>query len=663
MHSIPTSDAWEALHEYMQAGAHHPDLWVDVMESAGGLVEAEDAELRRIYAQLEAVHGQTKARIAELRKAVNAERRHAAKVARVVDIRTGEDATGAAHATLTGALSVAGMPDAPSGMPIPRGYAVVDAEGGPEVVESTNEGPRPLIAGLIAVVGVAEDQETGVEHLVIGWSAAGRWRTRAVASSALADRVAFGRLRDHGCPIPPRRVAECQQWLYDQLAAARSAGVMPERVAMRRMGWTTEGDGFAWGRTGIGRDIDIMPPGAGEERHLRAYRQAGTLEGWLREVWEPLRDHAGSVAVIAAVASPLLRVLDVHGFTLDIGGESGTGKTTVQRAGASCWGLDTEVMTPWPKTWPAVREAMVFRTGIGVFLDDTKRVPAGSSIIADAVYAVADAQSQSKGSPGGGTQANSDVQVVMVSSGEFSIVQLVGPSSPGAAARCLPMVDAPLPPEDGARVARIEAGMAAHYGHVGPMVVRWLMASPEEHDKIRAAYRAEVDRARTTTTGSGNRTAAYVAVLRVAGRVLERAVPGLRVSASVMDAIGRWVTETGDDRDIPRAALLYVMGWWQQRQGRVVGASESATPAGVALIGYEQRAYNGKMQRIGWFEGALREALEDGRFVPEQVLTGWRARGWLVASKPTVFTGRWTTGNRPRLVILNEAAMAIAEAE
>ena len=102
------------------------------------------------------------------------------------------------------------------------------------------------------------------------------------------------------------------------------------------------------------------------------------------------------------------------------------------------------------------------------------------------------------------------------------------------------------------------------------------------------------------------------------------------------------------------------MGWWFSRPGMVWrGVSEMEDGRRREIIGWELPA-----GRIAWSEPALREALEAGHFRAGEILTAWRARGWIEAGEAGRHTAKIPSivdPKRPRGVILTAAAMEVSE--
>ena len=85
------------------------------------------------------------------------------------------------------------------------------------------------------------------------------------------------------------------------------------------------------------------------------------------------------VILLAACAPPILGIVGASNFVVETAGTTSTGKTTVQRLGASVWGCPDEraeasCLHTWDTTRVWVERVGGLLDGLPLILDDTKRV-------------------------------------------------------------------------------------------------------------------------------------------------------------------------------------------------------------------------------------------------------------------------------------------------
>lgn len=569
-------------------------------------------------------------------------------------LRLVDDGDEHVYPDLSSALSAAGVPQCPPGMSVPAGYRVLGER--PHIVRevTTQDGPslRSVAPRLLAITSIARNEEGGAVSVTLGWPYGGRWVEVTVPRRVIADRASMASLADSGAPIDASSIGEVQRWLLAQEEACDD--VLPVRRALGRFGWTSDHSAFMLGDRAVGGDLVYMAPGDGERGLASSYRKRGTLAGWRTEVWGRVKPHPAAVVVLASLAAPLLGLLDVHGWTLDIGGTKSTSKTTSTHAAASVWGDPHEIIAPWPQTWAGARNGLETHHSMPTLYDDTKHVAHKPDILRAAVYAVSQRQSQPLGSAGGGTRARRPMSTLLISTGEAPIATSCQDAG-GATSRLIAMRSPGLPPGHAALADAVKEASAQHFGHAGEAVVRWLLANQDRHDDLRTTYRGALDSMMAAgAQGADARVLGYVAHLHVTALVAREAL-AIDVPLSIVDMVRGWAEEGSVDRDMATAALEWCAMWWAQRRHRV-----DAVQGGAPMIGHAF-AVQGK-QRIGWYRGSINEALEDGRYIPDEVLVAWRDRGWLDVTEHHGFTRKppVTCGTSSRLVVLSDSGMEAA---
>lgn len=553
--------------------------------------------------------------------------------------------------SVTLALRAAGCPDVPDGLAIPPGYVVTADMVWARYVRGDDVSLRPIGHGLIGVVGRAVDCETGDVRAVLAWRYHDRWVRETVPRAVAMDGRKLIGLANAGCPVDGRSAPLVSTWLAMQEACI-SQSVAPA-VSMARPGWTPDMTSYLWGSTCIAGDAIYAPPGHGEVQRAAGMREAGTLSDWKRLVWDKCKDHTAALIILSAFVPPILPILGLPGWTLDIGGATTTGKSTSARLAASVWG-DPEIVTnKWPSTWPAARNLLEQSTHVPCILDDTKNVMGLPVLVKSVLYSAAFGRSQTLGQPGGGTQRERTISTVVISTGEAPAAALCGDSQ-GATTRIISVRKPPLPAGSTALAGALNEDCKVAHGTAGPALVRWLDANRDKWPSIVESYRTFRDTiANAARDDLEARASAYIAQLRVAAWVAEAAL-GIQVPAAVIDAAMECVRDGAGDRDTAMSALMWCAGWWDARPGMVEG---HAAQVQKELIGWQ---YDDG--RRAWSEQALRKALGDGGYLWQEVLSAWRDRGWLEIREPGRFSVKLSaalSASRPRAVVWSEKAMGL----
>lgn len=616
---LDAAAALQSLSDLAERSAHDEpaEVAAELMDLLGeefaiSLGALDPSALLRPLTHLRAVQG-CAVLVDRLERAIRAERKLAPTRLRVV-----EDGEGV---SMVAALDAGGCPQLPDAdYPVPQGWTI--GPGGVQRLRHSPDGSTEVVQvarDMIAVLARSEDDETEQASVTLAWRYAGRWRIRTVARRTIATRDGVLSLADAGAPVEQQTAS----LLTGYLCACDAAISTPPGRSLRRLGWSSDGTSYLWGEIAIGEPMALIPPGDGEAMEARRYCSGGTWDGWVDQVWRPSVLHPAEVVILTSLAAPLLRVLRVQGWTLDIGMREGTGKTTSQQAAASVWG--DRVMVPWPKTWAGMRETVEFRADIPAILDDTKhvlRARDGVRQVQDLLYQVAGDRSQVLGAQGGGTRAGRMIRTLAISSGEAPIADYLADAQ-GASRRILTIDDAPYPPGRLDLVQRVESGSATHYGHAGPSLVRWLLEHRDGWDELRRRYDHHVlRRAAQGETDSAGRLAQRIALLDVVAEVIDEAL-GLRASAEALDRFAAHVMAGIVERDQPLEALRHTVSWLSGRPSSVVGWGwdhRSPTPILAAAVG-------GQLQIL---PDTLDTCLRAGGWDPREIRRHWCDRGWSV---------------------------------
>lgn len=149
------------------------------------------------------------------------------------------------------------------------------------------------------------------------------------------------------------------------------------RPLFTKSGWVEHGAGtaFAFPDKLVGPiDAEVIVGDSVKAHSIARGGQAGSLSDWQTTVAAiALRSQVACLAIMTALASPLLRYSGLtESFTLNIAGESSSGKSTAVAAAISVWGSPKNCLN-WDVTDGGLGNILVANSGLGLFLDDVEK--------------------------------------------------------------------------------------------------------------------------------------------------------------------------------------------------------------------------------------------------------------------------------------------------
>lgn len=569
---------------------------------------------------------------------------------------------------------------------VPSGYTLAPAGvfrlvETPEGVLPTRIAHRPILP-----TGELVDVDGGAVSVLLEWAdprVPTGWASTVVSASACQDFQSLLALGDRGAPVPGAFAREIATWL-DHVREANTDSI-PRARTSTRMGFVDSA--FLWGHSAISADgsaaVSDSPAEWGDGRvRLRAeegrgqvasaFAARGTLDGWRAAVALATPFPSVMLALYASLAAPLLHVIpDAPNMIVDWSGETSHGKTTTLRVAGSCWGMPDErgagggsgVVVSWDATPAGIESLADMTQHMPIMLDDTKRATAAgrSEFVAQMIYQVSQGAGRVRGNVSGGMRQVAHWRCILLTTGEAPATSFT--EDAGARARVLVLQGSPFGPGDHREaVDRLRAGVAAHHGHAGPEVVRWLLSHPERWQGIRDSYEAHRIK-RSTGDAVAARAAHFLALLTAGAWVAHDLIglprPTVDPLAVAADAVRAGVADT----DRPAAALRSVYGWAVQHQAEFWGRhvqDRDGTPRQPSR-GWAGAWDRGEdWARIAFSRDALARILVHLGHDPTAIAAAWQERAWRQNDGRHLNPWVRADGERDRMVcITREALLAV----
>jgi putative DNA primase/helicase len=403
---------------------------------------------------------------------------------------------------------------------------------------------------------------------------ASAWKQWAAPMEMLAGDGAELRavLLNMGATIPHKQ----RQALMDYLMSSS-----PERQAMAatRTGWYGP-TLFVMPRRVIGGgDVVFQSTEAGGHE----YDTAGDLAGWQTEVAARcLGNPVLILAVCAALAGPLLTLLDADGGGFHLLGDSSSGKSIALAVAASVWGKPRDFLRTWNATSTGLEGVATLRNDTLLVLDEIGE--AKPQDVGGIIYALGNGTGRQRGKVSGLPRQVQKWRVMVLSSGELTMSKhMESAGMRSKAGQELRLLDVPtyrrygayddlhglgLPHDHTSEEGRKGAGRAfadtlkrataQHYGQLGPAFVELLVArepTAEAAAELEALF-ADMRQGFPIGTGQDARAAARFAIAALAGEL------------AIQGGLLPWAQGTAI------AAMRELFGAWAEFRGR--GQSEDA---------------------------------------------------------------------------------------
>ena len=289
-------------------------------------------------------------------------------------------------------------------------------------------------------------------------------------------------------------------------------------------------------------------------------------------------------------------------------------------------------MYSWDATKVWIERTTGYLHSLPLILDETKRVR-HPGMIRDVIYDFCQGQGRGRGNPDG-TRKTSSWRTILISSGEGAATSFS--QDAGTRARVLSLRGKPLgidPVRGGQLSEDVQVLLAENYGMLGRRVASYLVANTDKHDDIRKIFNVTRERyAQMATSAVARRHAAHLAVLEVSSKICHQL--GLPLpQTDVFSVLVESALRAGEDADRPLAALQDTLAWCAANQTRFWGHHKRGALGGavVPMKGWAGSWGGGDdWDYLALTALTLRDILKDLGHHPDEVITRWLERGWIM---------------------------------
>lgn len=548
----------------------------------------------------------------------------------------------------------------PDNIVIPAGWSLTE-KGVTATGDDNGEAghiPSPLV-----ISGRLRDESQETESLRLSWFRDGKWQSVVVGREVAATSRSIVSLAANGFPVTSNNAMVVVQYISDFEMA--NLEWLPTSHVTSQLGWhrVNDEDFFLCGKilisnagisestgklTGADEDhpslqaVCFRGADAGDDQIADGFHSAGTYDGW-KEAITPLAEFPYvRFAIYVSLSAPLLHILGVQGYVLDMASETTGGKTTALRVAASVWGNPDEstaekaaALSTWNSTAVCRERTPTVLKNLPMISDDTKHARDGKDV-ASTIYAVTQGRGKGRGSVEGLARQLTS-QTLLISSGEQPITSFT--QDGGTRARVLGLWGPPFGERTEAHgkiVRKLVRQIKKHYGHAGPQFVLALIRGREHWPEWKKMYRARV-RHYADMAGDdplGGRRAEHLAAIWLTATLAHKF---LDLPWEFQDPVEQvWPTLMADAQGADRvvAALKYAYEWATAHPERFFGRENvDRSEPHDGWAGYWPVAHKGRpWEFIGFIPQKLERILAEGKFDVEAIMRTWADRDWLVTT-------------------------------
>ena len=301
------------------------------------------------------------------------------------------------------------------------------------------------------------------------------WKALTVSREQLASSQKIIGLSRQGVDVNSENAKEVVRYMakleslnYDNL---------PRQDSVSHMGWLSDGKFMPY--------VDGVSYDGESPEMMRMYgllKPSGDRDTWFNLVKQVRADNSvpARIALAAAFAAPLVKILGGLPFFVHLWGETGCGKTVGLMLAASVWGYP-DSMDGYIKQFSGTKVSFemyaAFCCNIPVLLDELQVISDRKSFD-DIVYMLCQGSNKGRGAKEGGLQIQKSWNTCIITTGEMPITQ--SNSGGGAVARIIEVNYGGVPLFKDARWTANT--LKANYGFAGPEFIELL-----QDDRIKRA--------------------------------------------------------------------------------------------------------------------------------------------------------------------------------
>jgi len=329
------------------------------------------------------------------------------------------------------------------------------------------------------------DVNNDSEKLEIVFFRDGRWRTVIDNRNTFAEPRKFINLTNCGFSVNTGNAAQIIKFLQDFEAANLN---IPMVRATGRFGW--HGDNFVLGNSVYSKDeaapIIFHSNDADVNATAGAIRQKGTLGTWVNAIKKATAGRPRLMFLVAAgFAGPLLKILEIDSFIIDVSGRSSQGKTSAVQLVASAYGYAGKkeadsLLRAFDATIFGI-ENLCFAFNDCLLVLDDSLASLEEKMLKKIIYVITNGSAKTRGNINLGNRIIKRWSLVTLTTGEGNLVDVS--TWGGTRGRILTLQDV-WGGTCAETVFETVETILSNFGHAGPAFIEWLLKGKSDWGKL-----------------------------------------------------------------------------------------------------------------------------------------------------------------------------------
>lgn len=415
-----------------------------------------------------------------------------------------------------------------------------------------------------------------------------------------------------------------------------NANIIRDVIEVNQAGWRND-DNFILPNSNENYIIDNT-----KNSFIDAIKQKGSFDVWLDLLKEVRQYPLARFITDAAIASPLLYILNERCFSIYVYGDSKAGKTAVMKFGGSEWGNPDEIAKSFNCTQNGIEVAAAMRSDFVMIMNEKQLAEESNKRnrldLTKFLYLIGEGAGKTTMDRNRNERKSYKWRVICLANGETSIID--NATTQGAITRSLifNLEDKLLPSE---LSRKLYQNMHLHYGHAGKCFIDNLLK--EDFDVLRNHFNVITERLSKLFINHIEEHIRYTCVIALADFLIQKFFYHVDEDTAMSEALNLAVAiiqklKTADELSDVQNEISFISNWIVENKNHFVGTSEHLEAKHLTVFGEEDE------QCFYITVKAFKEACDSQSINYKKAIKDFVKAGYAIPSKDRNTVSHWLTG-------------------